>query len=187
MEFKIECPWCNQHYSVDESFIGQNVECSVCEKKFIVRKPTVSVSEQQPRFTRPQQYPDGEHMNQQQGYKTRNGAQNPVNPQQQVVYVQVPPKQKSRGIYVMLGLLLGCFGFHDFYAGHIARGVAHFVLVLWFSVGFLVRLSRIEGDYAQYDVASAVQSLVISWLVNIVWVIIELIVIKKDGKGNPME
>ena len=87
----------------------------------------------------------------------------------------------------MLGLFLGCFGFHDFYAGHIGRGVAHLVLVLWFSVGFLVRLSRIEGDYAQYDVASAVQSLVISWLVNIVWVIIELIVIKKDGKGNPME
>lgn len=39
MELKIECPWCNQHYSVDESFIGQNVECSVCEKEFVVRKP----------------------------------------------------------------------------------------------------------------------------------------------------
>ena len=43
MEFKIECPWCNQHYSVDDSFIGQNVECSVCGKQFTVRKPTVSV------------------------------------------------------------------------------------------------------------------------------------------------
>ena len=42
MEFKIECPWCNQHYSVDESFIGQNVECSVCGKQFTVRKPPVS-------------------------------------------------------------------------------------------------------------------------------------------------
>lgn len=42
MEFKIECPWCNQHYSVDDSFIGQNVECSVCGKQFTVRKPPVS-------------------------------------------------------------------------------------------------------------------------------------------------
>lgn len=42
MEFKIECPWCNQHYSVDDSFIGQNVECSVCGRQFTVRKPTVS-------------------------------------------------------------------------------------------------------------------------------------------------
>ena len=39
MEFKIECPWCNQHYSVDESLIGQKVECTVCEKEFIVRTP----------------------------------------------------------------------------------------------------------------------------------------------------
>ena len=39
MEFKIECPWCNQHYSVDESFVGQKVECSVCEKEFVVKNP----------------------------------------------------------------------------------------------------------------------------------------------------
>lgn len=42
MEFIIECPWCNQHYSVDESFVGQNVECSVCGKQFAVRKASVS-------------------------------------------------------------------------------------------------------------------------------------------------
>lgn len=28
MEIKTECPWCKQHYSVDETFIGHNVECS---------------------------------------------------------------------------------------------------------------------------------------------------------------
>lgn len=44
MEFKTECPWCNQHYSVDDSFIGQNVECSVCEKEFTVRKPDNNIS-----------------------------------------------------------------------------------------------------------------------------------------------
>lgn len=44
MEFKIECPWCNQHYSVDDSFVGQTVKCSVCEKDFIVRKPNDSVA-----------------------------------------------------------------------------------------------------------------------------------------------
>ena len=187
MEFKIECPWCNQHYSVDESYVGQKVECSVCGKEFTVRQPNVSASEQYPHFTQFQQYPNNGTINQQQDHMPGYGVQNLATPQQQVVYIQVPAKQKSKGIYVMLGLFLGCFGFHDFYAGHIARGVAHLVLVLWFSVGFLVRLSRIEGDYAQYDFAFAVQSLMISWLVNIVWVIIELIVIKKDGKGIPME
>ena len=42
MEIKTECPWCKQHYSVDESFIGQDVECSVCGKQFAVRNPSVS-------------------------------------------------------------------------------------------------------------------------------------------------
>lgn len=44
MEFKIKCPWCNQHYSVDDSFVGQTVECSVCEKEFVVRKPNNPVT-----------------------------------------------------------------------------------------------------------------------------------------------
>lgn len=41
MEIKIECPWCNQEYSVDESLNGQKVECSVCEKEFIVKSDTL--------------------------------------------------------------------------------------------------------------------------------------------------
>lgn len=42
MEFKIECPWCNQHYTVDDSFIGQDVECSLCGKQFTVRRPNAA-------------------------------------------------------------------------------------------------------------------------------------------------
>ena len=44
MEIKIECPWCNQEYSVDESLLGQKVECSVCEKEFTIRYLNSSAS-----------------------------------------------------------------------------------------------------------------------------------------------
>ena len=44
MEFKIECPWCNQHYSVDDSFVGETVACSICGKEFIVKKSNDPVS-----------------------------------------------------------------------------------------------------------------------------------------------
>ena len=177
MEFKIECPWCNQHYSVDESFVGQTVECSVCETKFIVRKP-------KPRLTYPQEYPNSGLINRQQVRMPLYGIQNIGVPQQQVVYVQVPSKQKSRGIYVMLGVLLGAWGVHDFYAGHIARGVAHLCLGLWFFLGFLVKLSRAEDAI---DVSFAFLELLIAFLVNSVWAILEVFIIKKDGKGIPME
>ena len=39
MEIKIECPWCNQEYSVDESLIGQKVRCSSCDNTFNVWGP----------------------------------------------------------------------------------------------------------------------------------------------------
>ena len=51
MEFKIECPWCNQHYSVDESFAGQKVECSVCKKDFSVKIPNLSATQDNTKAT----------------------------------------------------------------------------------------------------------------------------------------
>lgn len=190
----IHCPACKQSYDVENTTIGKKVQCAVCNEKFVaqieeavllLKKP----AKQQSCFPQADQppykltgYTSLAREQEQAGHATQNQNKD----QQQVVYIQVPTNQKSRGIYVMLGLFLGCFGIHNFYAGHIARGIAHLVLAIWPSIGVLVRLSRIEGDYAQYDVAYAVQGLLITWLVNIIWVIIELVKIKKDGKGIPM-
>ena len=191
----IHCPSCNQSYDIESDMIGKKVQCAVCDEKFVAQSEEAVLllkkpKEQHSRLSQEEQAPyiqNGHTSQLQRQGRTGFGTQNPGNPQQQIVYIQVPANQKSKGIYVMLGLFLGCFGIHDLYAGHIGRGVAHLVLALWFSVGFLVRLSRIEGDYAQYDVALATWTLLISWLVNIIWVIIELFIIQKDGKGNPME
>ncbi len=38
MSIKIECPSCKQHYSVDESIIGEEVECATCNKVFMAKK-----------------------------------------------------------------------------------------------------------------------------------------------------
>ena len=84
----------------------------------------------------------------------------------------------------MLGVFFGSLGVHNFYAGHIARGVAHLCLGLWFFLGFLVKLSRAEDAI---DVSFAFMTLLIVFLVNSVWAIFEIITIKNDGKGIPME
>jgi len=172
MEFKIECPWCKQHYSVDDSFVGQNVNCSICGKTFTVGNPY-----------------DSQDFNSPPPPPPRYSSPPPQNGQsmQQVVYVQVPFRAKNRGIYVMLGIFLGNLGVHDFYAGHIARGVAHLCLTLWFIVFYLGGLSKAKGEYAQYDVAKVLLTLLIAFIVNSVWVLVELIKIKNDGKGMPME
>ena len=68
---------------------------------------------------------------------------------------------KSRVTYIILGLLLGGLGIHNFYAGYAGRGVAQLLITLltsWFG-GF-----------------------VIIWI----WVIIEICTVSVDASGRPM-
>ena len=164
MEFKIECPWCKQHYSVDDSFVGQKIECSVCGRYFTVGNP-----------------PDSQNYNP----PPPPQCSHPI--QQRVVYIQAQSRAKSRGIYVMLGVLLGNLGIHNFYAGHIARGVAHLGLELWFFLFFLNALSIAEGEYAQFRIATSFLMFGIASFVNTIWALVEIFTIKNDGKGIPME
>ena len=69
---------------------------------------------------------------------------------------------KSRGVFILLGLFLGFFGAHNFYAGYLGRGLAQLLTVLilgWFVVGFVI-----VG----------------------IWVIAELFMVDHDSAGHPM-
>lgn len=67
--------------------------------------------------------------------------------------------QKSRVAYVVLGILLGTLGIHNFYAGYVGKGIAQ-LLISILSAGFLSP---------------------ISWI----WAIIEVCTVTKDAKGEP--
>lgn len=75
---------------------------------------------------------------------------------------QVFKTAKSRGVYIILGLFLGCFGIHNFYAGRYTAGAIQIIITLllgWLVVGFVV-----TG----------------------IWALIELFTVKTDGAGDPM-
>ena len=82
--------------------------------------------------------------------------------QQTVVVVQQgpAPMPKSRTIYVILAFFFGGLGIHNFYAGRTGCGIAQLLITL-LSCGFL---SGIVG----------------------IWVLIEMFVVTRDGKGVPM-
>lgn len=82
--------------------------------------------------------------------------------QQTVVVVQQGPAPvpKSRTIYVILAFFFGGLGIHNFYAGRTGCGIAQLLITL-LSCGFL---SGIVG----------------------IWVLIEMFVVTRDGKGVPM-
>jgi TM2 domain-containing membrane protein YozV len=78
-----------------------------------------------------------------------------------MVGVARPPK--SRVIYIVLGLLLGGLGIHNFYAGYTARGF----------IQLLVTLSSVV--------------LVFPWILVLVWVIAEIITVKEDADKIPFQ
>lgn len=94
----------------------------------------------------------------------RQQPQPQAQPQPQVVYQQAPQQApaKSRAVYIVLALLLGQLGIHNFYIGRIGAGVVQLLITLalaWCGVSFLI-----VG----------------------IWVLVELFTVKADGNGVPL-
>ena len=69
---------------------------------------------------------------------------------------------KSRGVYIILGILVGLLGIHNFYAGYYGRGAVQLLITLllgWLIVGLII-----TG----------------------LWVLVELFSVTKDSKGNEL-
>ena len=74
------------------------------------------------------------------------------------VYV-VARSAKTRGVYVVLALFLGCLGVHNFYADRIGVGVAQLLITLL--LGWLI----------------------IPWIAVALWCVIEACVVTADARG----
>jgi TM2 domain-containing membrane protein YozV len=77
--------------------------------------------------------------------------------------------QKSRMAYILLGIFLGKFGVHNFYAGRISQGVAQLTITMIsiplmcvFGIGFI--------------------TILIPWI----WAIVDIITVDHDADGVPM-
>ena len=103
-------------------------------------------------------------------------------PQYGQVPGQVPPqgqyapppqgqvKAKKRIVYQLLALLFGQLGIHNFYAGRIVIAVIQLVITI---VGNIIAI-------AVWDKSGGVGPVLI-------WALIEIFVVKKDGRGIPMK
>jgi TM2 domain-containing membrane protein YozV len=76
--------------------------------------------------------------------------------------VSVVKSAKSRGVYIILGLFLGCLGIHNFYAGYHGRGAAQLIITLllgWVIIGLVI---------------------------TALWALIEICTITCDAAGDPL-
>lgn len=75
---------------------------------------------------------------------------------------QVPSQPKSRTTFVLLGIFLGGFGIHNFYAGYTNKAIAQLLIVIL--AGWLIVPAIAVG----------------------IWVIIEVCTVKIDANNQPM-
>jgi TM2 domain-containing membrane protein YozV len=95
------------------------------------------------------------------GWAETPSAAGPTEPRHQATPLVVQTV-KSRGVFIVLGLFLGCLGIHNFYAGYNGKGAAQLVITLvlgWFIIGFVV---------------------------TAVWALIDVCTVTVDASGNRM-
>jgi TM2 domain-containing membrane protein YozV len=80
---------------------------------------------------------------------------------------------KSRGVYIILGLLFGGMGFHNFYSGHNLRGA---IKIGIFLIAFVLDAST--RFYSGFSLVALV--------IFALWSLIEVITVKQDAAGNVM-
>lgn len=78
---------------------------------------------------------------------------------------------KSRGVYIILGLLFGGLGFHDFYAGYNGKGAAKLAI---FCIPFLLDVAT--GFATGFSLIAAV--------INSIWALASICTVTEDAKGN---
>lgn len=94
-------------------------------------------------------------------------------PQQPPVAAPMVSVTKTRGTYIILAILFGGLGFHNFYAGHVVSGAIKLVLFL---ITFVMDLST--GFYSAFSLVW----LAIAWF----WALVEAFAVKEDIRGNPL-
>ena len=65
---------------------------------------------------------------------------------------------KSRGLYVILGLFLGCLDIHNFYAGYFRKGATQLIITLllgWIVIGFIITAIWALLDILVFDIDAA--------------------------------
>ena len=80
---------------------------------------------------------------------------------------------KSRGVYIILGVLGGTLGLHNFYSGHYGSGVAKIL------IGVFALLMAVVPSLDNLPAAAFIS------IIAVGWVIIELVTTKQDVTGTP--
>lgn len=105
----------------------------------------------------------------------------------------MPYSTRNRGLYIIIALLTGMLGFHNFYAGHLKKGGLQFlatvvsILIIPVTAMLSVLISGGDnGGEASKLVMFAVVAAPVLAVCNAISVILDIVETKTDGYGDLM-
>lgn len=165
------CKHCGEYIEFDQDYNGLEIDCPHCgSKTSLSDAPAFTPLVSQPSALT--SCPDCSHQVSRRAVTCPHcGAPlappiAPPAPPPQIVYAAPPqyaPPAKSRAVYIILGLLVGALGVHNFYAGHVGRGLIQLAVTL--TIGW-----------------SLILPLIAIWI----WNLFEIFLTSEDGQGRAM-
>ena len=167
----IVCPACRNTLEIDPDMEGREVQCGACLEQFVaepagrerVRSATGDRSDssddederRSPRSVSRRRDEDDDDVERRPSRRSRRVRD---------------AEQKSRLTYILLGIFLGTWGVHNFYAGRTEPGIAQLVITL---ISIPLMFVFCIGLFT-------------IWIPS-VWAIVEIIVVDRDGNNVPMD
>lgn len=153
-EIKFCCPFCRQSYQGTEEHIGMQYSCTACGKSFVFAEDEPEPTPAQTEAMKNCPFCGEKVMMVAKKCKHCGEFFNPDDK---------PSRQVNRKTYILLGLLLGNLGVHNFYAKQNGRGAWH--LLVQILAGIFAANSRADDSFGVLAIFS---------LVNMLWVCVDL-------------
>ncbi len=139
-EFETKCPHCDASLTAQTGWVGMISECPACKQNFTI---TQESSAEPPPMPPLPEIPDVPPVP-----KTENNMPH------------TEYSNKTRIAYLLLGIFLGAWGIHDFYAGYTQRGIIKVIIAV---------------------LGCCLWGGTVSWI----WAIVDVCTIREDVNGRP--
>ncbi len=172
----ITCPTCTTKLEIDAKYRNEEVECGNCQEVFIAKPKGESsrndealevapAPKRKNRFRKERSREDYDDEDDDDDYEDER-------PRRRSRYRRQGTRDndsKSRLAYILLALFLGTLGIHNFYVGRTGAGVAQLLITIFSFPLMCVGVG------------------IFTVFIPVVWSLVEIVAIDRDGNGYPLE